>query len=327
MAHLMLLVFVLALAVGAASVALLALMPRRRGRSGDLLSHALPWWPTAVWQLGFFNLILFVNLPYLYYGLNLEAGADVSSRPAVDLAYHAISVILKLLWAFLYVRLTQRFLKRDLPPWALRVSRTAGPVLLALWLAAVVHGLLRSDPLFCARVHHAVEILVIVAVGGATLLLILRIRHQAEDADRPVLRRLAIALMTIWLLITLSLAAPHAGLPISPETSLCFNSLLILGYNVVFLIALRSRLRIALDSPSGPGGSAEAWERLMRTHDLSAREQEVARLVCQGRRNQEIADTLFISLQTVKDHNYRVYRKLGVRNRVELVNLLRGLGS
>ncbi|MCK4679003.1 MAG: LuxR family transcriptional regulator, partial [Bacteroidales bacterium] len=36
----------------------------------------------------------------------------------------------------------------------------------------------------------------------------------------------------------------------------------------------------------------------------------------------EIADALFISLQTVKDHNYNIYLKTGVRNRVELVNMI-----
>ena len=43
-----------------------------------------------------------------------------------------------------------------------------------------------------------------------------------------------------------------------------------------------------------------------------------------GTRMQEIADLLFISLQTVKDHVSRIYRKTGVRNRVQLMALLTG---
>ena len=39
----------------------------------------------------------------------------------------------------------------------------------------------------------------------------------------------------------------------------------------------------------------------------------------------EIAEELFITLQTVKDHTHKIYTKTGVRNRVELINLLRGL--
>ncbi len=42
-----------------------------------------------------------------------------------------------------------------------------------------------------------------------------------------------------------------------------------------------------------------------------------------GRTNQEIADRLCISVATVKDHIYNIFRKTGVRNRIELVNLMR----
>jgi DNA-binding CsgD family transcriptional regulator len=60
---------------------------------------------------------------------------------------------------------------------------------------------------------------------------------------------------------------------------------------------------------------------------ISKREEEVILLVCQGLTNQEIADTLFISLKTVKDHNYRIFQKTGVRNRVELTQLVRRLAQ
>jgi len=57
---------------------------------------------------------------------------------------------------------------------------------------------------------------------------------------------------------------------------------------------------------------------------ITPREREIIGLICSGRTNQEIADQLFISLATVKDHNYNIFRKTGVRNRVELANLMRG---
>lgn len=56
---------------------------------------------------------------------------------------------------------------------------------------------------------------------------------------------------------------------------------------------------------------------------ITSREREVIELICQGRSNQEIADSLFISVQTVKDHIYSILQKTGVKNRVHLVNLWR----
>jgi DNA-binding NarL/FixJ family response regulator len=52
---------------------------------------------------------------------------------------------------------------------------------------------------------------------------------------------------------------------------------------------------------------------------LSAREREVLDLIATGATNREIADRLFLSPHTVKEHTSAVYRKLSVRNRAEAV--------
>jgi len=54
---------------------------------------------------------------------------------------------------------------------------------------------------------------------------------------------------------------------------------------------------------------------------ISARELEIITLVARGLENKEIAQTLEIREQTVKNHLSRVMRKVGVRNRQELVLL------
>ena len=51
---------------------------------------------------------------------------------------------------------------------------------------------------------------------------------------------------------------------------------------------------------------------------LSPREEAVVRYVALGLRNAEVASALSISVETVKTHLNSVFRKLGVRDRVEL---------
>lgn len=51
---------------------------------------------------------------------------------------------------------------------------------------------------------------------------------------------------------------------------------------------------------------------------LAKREKEIVFYVCQGYRNKEIAQKLHISEQTVKSHCNRIYRKLGVSDRLQL---------
>jgi len=51
---------------------------------------------------------------------------------------------------------------------------------------------------------------------------------------------------------------------------------------------------------------------------LSNREREIVQLVAQGHRNKEMAEKLYISEQTVKNHLHNIFEKLGVADRLEL---------
>jgi DNA-binding NarL/FixJ family response regulator len=59
---------------------------------------------------------------------------------------------------------------------------------------------------------------------------------------------------------------------------------------------------------------------------LSPREEEVIALIAAGATNAEIAERMFLSPHTVKDHTSSIYRKLGVRNRAEAVKQAQRLG-
>jgi DNA-binding NarL/FixJ family response regulator len=66
------------------------------------------------------------------------------------------------------------------------------------------------------------------------------------------------------------------------------------------------------EAPSGPA--------------LSEREREVLDLIGSGATNREIAEQLFLSPHTVKEHTSSLYRKLSVRNRAEAVQKAQRLG-
>ena len=83
-----------------------------------------------------------------------------------------------------------------------------------------------------------------------------------------------------------------------------------------FLVECEDLRRAA--RPDGP-----ASYRLPHLVRLTRREQEVARLVCEGRSNQEIADDARLSLPMVKKHLHGVFRKLEVTSRSRLMALMR----
>ncbi len=63
---------------------------------------------------------------------------------------------------------------------------------------------------------------------------------------------------------------------------------------------------------------------VLNTHELqrlgiSKREHEVLALMAKGLSNQEIADTLFVSLNTVKTHTSHLFMKLDVSRRTQAI--------
>jgi DNA-binding CsgD family transcriptional regulator len=84
---------------------------------------------------------------------------------------------------------------------------------------------------------------------------------------------------------------------------------------------LRQVETAAVTGPTGPAPAAAAAAAL---DTLAATERQVAALVMEGATNREIAARLFISVKTVEATLTRVYRKLGIRSRVDIVRLAAG---
>jgi len=76
--------------------------------------------------------------------------------------------------------------------------------------------------------------------------------------------------------------------------------------------AVMRQFSTGLESAGGGGGKGR--ER----SPLSAREREIVALVAQGYKNKEMAEKMFISEQTVKNHLHNIFDKLGVSDRLEL---------
>jgi DNA-binding NarL/FixJ family response regulator len=66
-----------------------------------------------------------------------------------------------------------------------------------------------------------------------------------------------------------------------------------------------------LDSQSQSKGST-TWETLTK------REREIIKLIAEGHKNREVADTLCLSVKTVEKHRANLMRKLNLHNAVEL---------
>ena len=75
---------------------------------------------------------------------------------------------------------------------------------------------------------------------------------------------------------------------------------------------------VPLSSKVAAGLVKELQKRNLDTN-LTEREIDVLKLVVLGKTNKEISETLYLAIQTVKNHLTDMYRKLEVENRTQLV--------
>jgi len=82
----------------------------------------------------------------------------------------------------------------------------------------------------------------------------------------------------------------------------------------------RGQLAITIRDAS----SAEIFDLLCKTHDLTGRERQLVALILDGLATKQLAHALSISAHTVQDHLKSIFAKTGVRSRRELISRLAG---
>ena len=223
-------------------------------------------------------------------------------RPGAFWTTEAIHGAGQLVYIFAVVRLAFSIVR-------LRMSRAADIAHLAgtaAYAILVAIFLLR-------RWFFQTELIALGASFGVSLLIVIRNRRRILS---PMLRRALVQFAVIELLF-----APAAGLSVFtgladylPLGRMAFQAASLLIAEV--LIAYYAvRLFFGHSSQVEPLRHPETMHEA-----LSAREREIVGLVRNGYTNPEIGEMLGISPRTVTNHLYNIYRKIDVRNRVELIN-------
>jgi DNA-binding CsgD family transcriptional regulator len=95
----------------------------------------------------------------------------------------------------------------------------------------------------------------------------------------------------------------------------------IAAFSILFLfigILLSRKLFVRTKIVVQPGHSAINYDGLLKA-GISKREAEILLLIHEGLSNQQIADKLFLSENTIKKHISNIFQKLGVERRTEAI--------
>ena len=258
-------------------------------------------------QLLFFNLLILSGLVYRF----MQPAAALPPS-GVPLALTVMAAF-KLAWLYTFGMSARMLEGRAAPGQSATAAWLSGLAVLLAYTALSWTAWFRHWPML---LNVSIVVLEVLVIGGALLVsawVLARGRRSPSGPQRRAMLAYGgfhlLLLLTMLAVLTTSWLAGASG----TNAAGWMSGLLLLVYNL-FPVAWIRRY---------PGASAPVAEGRFEAYGVTPREREVIELIKAGRTNQEIADQLFLSLATVKDYNNRLFRKCGVRNRVELANLFR----
>lgn len=259
-----------------------------------------------------FNLLVLMGLVLRYADLQ-QRGLESPFGPVFLLALLAAMAPLKLAWVYAFACMNLVLPGEDPPDWFNPCFLLVSAPVLIVWVVLLFIGAVPEAPAFVRGVLVGMEAAVIGGAATSSAYLIVRAAASPAGSRRRSLRMFGGLHLAVFAVMLASLG--YGWLRGGGQTSyhVLFNSVFLVVYNVLPLAWI---LRF---QPLGRTTDAAALDR----YGITTREREIIELICVGKTNREIADALCISEATVKDHNYNVFRKTGVRNRVELASLFR----
>jgi DNA-binding CsgD family transcriptional regulator len=243
---------------------------------------------------------------------------DLVTNGALNPASHVVQVVLSALGNGLLGYALPLF-SLDLTSAPVTARRTLVHGLLAALLAAV--GCVKE--LSAGPTAYIANYAALFAVYAYGSIILFRGIGRIKD---PALQRLT----RRFLLLAVILALPGLAqavvkyLPDAPLDIRQYPLVQIVYYLASIGLILSHTVRTP-QANAAAGGCALPVDFVMR-FNISPRECEIISALEQGISNRTLAETLFISAQTVKNHIYHIYQKTGVKNKVQLINLIRTFG-
>jgi DNA-binding CsgD family transcriptional regulator len=190
-------------------------------------------------------------------------------------------------------------------------------LLLGSWLAVRWLQSAAGSPADLGLIEAATAIAFELLYFSAFLVLVWRFGAAAEGDNRRILR-------TFGVLVCAGVAARSllAGLVL---VDIRLGPIALLGLyasNLPALLYLRENADRVFAPVQAETATKIGMDHVFERYGVTKRERQIVQQICLGKTNKQIAEELFISLQTVKDHTHRIYSKIGVNSRMQLVQMM-----
>ena len=252
-------------------------------------------------------------------GLLAAVDTDASVIAVVAVFLPVLGVpFLFMSWFMLVNMAGSMFGKTIKPAWHSVHAVAFVALLLGSWAAVTRLQAEAGSPLVNLGVVEVIAMIGIELVYfAAFLVLVWHFGVAAEGAKRRVLLNFAALLCGAFVTRSLIAALVLVDLRLGAVALLAFH-----GSNLPALLYLRANADRVFVPVKAETATKVGMQHVFEQYGVTKREQQVVQKICLGKTNKQIAEELFISLQTVKDHTHRIYSKFGVGSRMQLVQMM-----
>lgn len=222
-------------------------------------------------------------------------------------------------FSFLVVDLQLSVADREFPKLLKQIYAGYWGLLFIGFLAAEFRWMAHKDMRLTDLLMPFFDAAIVVSGLGSALYVFIMARSSPDQRDRRFIRLLSgyfIASFLVFGILYFGIIRFGSG------RNTLAHSLFGFAYLLPPLIWLGGRLKeTRTASLTRVAGAGDVLDRWLEANGLSPREGQIVARVLQGKTNKAIEQELFIGRRTVESHLYSIYRKLGVKNRLQLARL------
>jgi DNA-binding CsgD family transcriptional regulator len=263
----------------------------------------------------FYNLVILIDLSAMYSCINLLRDGLLYKSSVYAKIFGPLSSYFFILMAYALIKTIMGFLKRSLPR-GFQTAAWTGFFLLSFSYAARIILNLSGRRVLWLPMSHGYLIRLAALASLAALLYLLVRGYTVEDKK---LKRIILP-FGLFYLFELALLVVLANLRGAFTQGIIAGTFLLVSLFPFFWLKLFFFLYHG-NAVTGANGQ-ERMDGICDKYGISRREREIAELILLGKSNREIESALYISLNTVKNHVYNLYQKLGVKSRAQMVKFV-----
>ena len=258
-----------------------------------------------------FNASVFLYQILGYININLLGQNASAMHPVLVAAVNISGLFVQVGLTYTFIQCISGLRGKKLPKGFFQVFFTAVAIFLCCYIIGIINIIRNPDSQWLAITFTILTALMVITINAFLVMLLISGR-RIQNVSRKK------SVLTFgWLYLTPYVSYFIATLLPQQISKFAASGALFL-FNIVPIIWIHG----FFSKYYGVMGIIEnrlLLNNFAQKHDISKRELEVIELLLQGKSNKEIEDILFISFNTVKNHIYNIYQKLGVNSRGQLM--------